>query len=128
MSSQPGNTDYAAWRDRLARANEAAFWPIETLDAELASGMMQFWCDGSAALVTQVVAYPGGALALEAVAGAGDAEAMIASIEPEVAAWARGQGVTHLRVAGRLGWLKRRPEGWKAEQVILVKELNDGHG
>lgn len=126
MSSAPGNTDYAAWRDRLAQANPPEFWPIEAIDEGLANGVLQYWCDGNAALVTRVVEYPGGAVAVEAVAGAGDGDALIASLEPELARWGRENGFTHLKVAGRLGWLRKRPEGWKAHQVIIMKELDDG--
>lgn len=126
MSSAQGNTEYAAWRDRLAQANPPEFWPIEAIDEGLASGALQYWCDGKAALVTRVVEYPGGAVAVEAVAGAGDGDALIASHEPELARWGRENGFTHLKVAGRLGWLRKRPSGWKAYQVIIMKELADG--
>lgn len=126
MSSPPGNTDYSAWRERLATANDPQFWPIEAIDEGLNANALQWWCDGAAALVTQVVKYPGGAVVLDAIAGAGDADALIGRMEPEIARWARENGISHLKVAGRLGWLRKRPEGWKAHQVIIMKELADG--
>jgi hypothetical protein len=127
MSQQPGNTEYPAWRERIATANDPAFWPIEALDEGLKSGALQWWCDGGAGLVTQVLFYPGGAVVLDAIAGAGDADALIGRMEPQIALWGREHGVSHLRVAGRLGWLRKRPEGWQAHQVVIMKDLTNGH-
>lgn len=122
MLSQPGATDYAAWRERLATANDPAFWPIEALDALVSEGRGQFWCDGRAALVTHVVAYPGGAVALEAIAGAGNMRGLVEAIAPAVEQWAGSNGITHLKVAGRPGW-ERRLKGWRVWQSIMIKEL-----
>lgn len=122
MSFRPGNTDYSAWRERLADANDPEFWPIEAIDALLADGTAQYWCDGRAALVTHIVEYPGGAVALEAIAGAGNMRGLTDSIAPAVEAWARDNGITHLKVAGRPGW-ERRLKGWRIWQSILLKEV-----
>ena len=119
----PGNTDYAAWRDRLAQANDPAFWPIEAIDAELGANRAQFWCDGTSALVTRVVEYPGGARVLEAVAASGVKDALTGPIEAQCEAFARSAGLTHMKIEGRLGWLKNRPVGWRAHQVVLLKDL-----
>lgn len=117
---------YAAWRERLAQANDPAFWPIEAIDEGLAQEALQYWCDGQAALVTRMVEYPGGAVALEAIAGCGDGDALIATMEPEIARWGQGNGISHLWVAGRIGWLRKRPAGWIAHQVIITKDLRNG--
>lgn len=127
MSYQPGGTDYAAWRGRLAEANDPAFWPIAAIDAALEAGEAQFWCDGQSALVTRIVEYPGGAKVLEAIAGVGSAEALMGNFEPRCEQFARAQGANRMEAKGRLGWLKRRPKGWRAHQVVIVKDLADGH-
>jgi len=118
-------SDYAAWRPRLAEANDPAFWPIEAIDQLLTEGNAQFWSDGDAALVTRVVAYPGGAVAVEAVAGAGTMEGLVESIAPQVEQWAKTEGYSHLLIAGRAGW-SRVHKTWRHHQSILLKELADG--
>lgn len=119
------STDYAAWRERLADANDPAFWPIEAIDRLLLEGQAQFWCDGQSGLITRVVEYPGGAVALEAVAAAGKLDGLTDTIAPRVEQWAREQGFTHLLIAGRPGW-ERVFRGWRHHQSVLLKELTDG--
>ncbi len=116
---------YADWRERLADANDPAFWPVEAIDQALADGRAQFWCDGAAALVTRVVEYPGGARALEALAAAGDMQALVGSLAGKAEAEARVAGLTHMLVAGREGW-PRRLKGWRHYQTIILKDLADG--
>lgn len=118
---------YLDWRDRLATANDPAFWPIEAIDALVAGGQAQFWGTDKAALVTRRVSYPGGAEALEALAAAGEKREIIEVIGPRVEAAARDAGITHLKVAGRPGWgrmLKRHD--WSLHQEIIIKELVNG--
>jgi hypothetical protein len=117
--------DYWSWRDRLASANDPKFWPIEAIDSLVLSGRGQFWCDGKSALVTLINEYPGGAVALEAVAGAGEMASLTGPIASDVEAWAKEQGMTHLLIAGRPGWA-RVHRGWKHYQSVLIKELGDG--
>ena len=113
--------DYAVWRDELAEANDPAFMPIEEIDKRLAEGRAQFWCDGKVALVTEVIAHPGGAVTVDALAVAGDMEALNETIEPAVTAWAE-PFASHLRVIGRPGWVRVKT-GWKHEQSILTRAL-----
>lgn len=114
---------YEAWRERLATANDPLFWPIEVIDAMVGTGVAQFWCDGKAALVTAIREYPGGAVALEAVAAAGDLESLRDEINSNVEQWAREQGLTHLLIAGRHGWTRVHKD-WRHFQTVLVKELS----
>lgn len=113
---------YADWRGQLAEANDPAFWPIEAIDRELVEGRAQFWCDGTAALVTRVVIYPGGARALEALAAAGDMAGLVVRIEPETRAFGEIHGLTHRMIAGRDGWRRVHP-GWRHYQTILVQDI-----
>jgi hypothetical protein len=120
-------TDYPSWRQALAKANDPAFWPITAIDELISSGHAQFWATDKAAIVTHVVTYPGGAVAVEAIAGAGSQKDMIESIGPAVETWARSIGATHLKVAGRAGWSRQmKPHGWRHYQDIIVKGLSDG--
>lgn len=119
------SSDYAVWRERLAAANDPAFWPIEAIDQLLFEGQAQFWCDGEAALVTRAVEYPGGAVALEAVAAAGKLPRLKFNIAAQVESWAREKGLSHLLIAGRPGW-ERVFRHWRHHQCVLIKELANG--
>jgi len=114
--------NYWDWRDRLAEANDPRFWPIDAIDAMVTVGTAQFWCDGGAALVTKITEYPGGAVALEALAAAGVMDSLTDEIAAQAEAWAREQGLTHLLIAGRAGWQRVHKE-WRHYQTILLKDL-----
>lgn len=122
MPGPPGSSDYAAWRDRLAQANDPLFWPIAAIDALVSEGRGQFWCDGTAALVTMIEEYPGGARVLKAIAGAGDMTGLIDRIAPETERMGKQSGLSHLMVTGRGGWL-RALKGWRHYQTVLLKDL-----
>lgn len=125
MRFRPVGDSYADWRDRLASANDGAFWPITAIDEMLNAGTAQYWCDGEAALVTHIVEYPGGAVVLEALSAAGDLDALKDQILGDVERWAREQRLSHLLIAGRKGW-ERVHKDWRHYQSILIKELADG--
>lgn len=114
--------DYASWRGRLAQANDPEFWPIEEIDRLLSEGEAQFWCDGRAALVTRIVDYPGGAVAVESLAGAGDMDALTESIAPAVEQWAKAEA-THLLIIGRPGWARVHRDKWRHHQSILLRDI-----
>jgi len=118
---------YKDWRDRLADANDPAFWPIEAIDALIAQGQAQFWATDKAALVTRVVTYPGGAVALEAMAASGEKAELVETIAPAVEEQAREAGLTHMKVPGRPGWGRAlKQHDFRLHQEILIKELADG--
>ena len=117
-------SDYPRWRKALAKANDAEFWPITAIDAMLAEGRAQFWAGERSALVTQIVAYPGGAEALEAIAGAGDKQEIMGPIAEAVTAWAKSNGITHMKVKGRAGWSRAmKPHGWRHFQDTIIKDI-----
>lgn len=122
MPSEPAGSDYAAWRDRLANANDPEFWPIEAIDALLARNEAQFWCDGESALVTTIRDYPGGARAIEAIAAAGNMASLVGQIAGEVERQAKQAGLTHMMVTGRPGWT-RVFKDWRHYQAVLLKDL-----
>ena len=88
----------------------------------LVAGTAQFWCDGKAALVTRIVEYPGGAVALEALAATGSRVALCDVLAPQAEAWGRANGFTHLLIAGRPGWARVHRD-WRHYQSILIKDL-----
>ncbi len=88
----------------------------------LIGGTAQFWCDGKSALVTRIVEYPGGAVALEAMAATGEMDSFTGAITADVEQWAREQKMSHLLIAGRPGWARVHKD-WRHHQSILLKEL-----
>ena len=88
----------------------------------LTDGRAQFLCDGKAALVIRVVEYPGGAKVAEALAGAGQMQALTETIANEVARWGARTGLTHMVAPGRLGWA-RALKGWTPMQVVMRKGI-----
>lgn len=122
MRSLPASSDYADWREALAKANDPAFWPIEAIDREVDEKRAQFWCDGRAAMVTRIVLYPGGAKVIEVMAAAGDLGALKDTIEPAWADFAQAADLTHRMIAGRPGWA-RVFRDWRHYQTVLVKEV-----
>lgn len=113
---------YEEWRGRLSQANDPAFWPITAIDEELASGRAQFWGGEACAMVTRIIAYPGGAVTLDVLAAAGNLEELTKQIAPAAEEWARAQGLTHIVVSGRPGWA-RVLKNWRHFQNVMVKEL-----
>jgi hypothetical protein len=119
--------NYADWRERVASSCDPSFWPIDAIDSLLLSGDGQFWCDGDSALVTRIIAYPGGATAFECIAAVGNAEGLWKRIAPQVEATGRQWGLKRIYALGRLGWERHqsRPDGWERFMVCLVKDLGE---
>lgn len=113
---------YEHWRKRLANANDPAFLPVAYLDARLNDGTAQFWATEQAALVTELVQWPGGARTIRAIAAAGRKADITGPLKQQVEAWAKARGCTHAFVEGRAGWRKGLPE-YRHYQTILVKDL-----
>lgn len=115
---------YEEWRGRLADANDPAFWPISVFDQMLSEGAAQFWATSEAALITKINEYPGGAVAIEVLAAAGEGGELRGPIAEAVEAWGRTIGATHIRIEGRRGWGRTlKASGWKIHQEILLKDI-----
>ena len=113
---------YEKWRHRLARANNPALIPIDHIDAMLSAGLAQFWATDDAAMVTQLNAWPGGAVTIEVVAAAGKKGDILGPLYDAAREWGAVNGATHILVAGREGWRRELPE-FHHYQTLLLKEL-----
>jgi hypothetical protein len=122
MSSPPDAASWVAWRDRLADANNPAFWPIEAVEHEIVEGRAWFLATENAALVVRRVDYPGGAMVLEALAAAGDMATLTGELLGHAENLAKEQKLTHLLVAGRQGW-PRVLTDWRHYQTTILRTL-----
>lgn len=112
------------FRDELAEANDSAFFPIEYLDQTIADGTSQYWGTPNAAMVTQIVNYPGGAKVVRSLATTGDLKEITEIIAPQIETWAIENGCTHLLVEGRDGWKRAlKPLGYEPYQTVILKVL-----
>lgn len=125
MRFRPVGDSYADWRDRLASANDDAFWPITAIDEMLNAGTAQYWCDGEAAAVTRLVTYPGGAKQVEVLAAAGNLASIWDKITPSLEKFGESQGARRIYGMGRAGWARAsRSKGWILDMVVITKELH----
>ncbi len=114
--------EYADWRDRLALANNPKFIPITHIDQRLADGTAYFLATAEAAMVVELLEYPGGAKVVSAMAAAGDMDEILGPLGEEAIALGWSVGADHAMVPGRSGWRRKRPDFFHY-QTILVKEL-----
>lgn len=113
---------YQKWRARLANANDPRLYPLEWIDARLADGETQFWATEQAAIVTEILTYPGGAKVVRAIAAAGKKADLAGPIKSAIEAWAREQGCGLSMIEGREGWARLFPD-YRHYQTSIVKEL-----
>lgn len=114
--------EYEDWRDRLAEANNPKFIPITYIDELLTNGKAFFLATTEAAMVVELLEYPGGAKAVSVLAAAGDMDEIIGPLGEEAIALGWSVGCDHAMIPGRVGWQRKRPDFFHY-QTILVKEL-----
>lgn len=84
--------------------------------------MAQFWASDDAAIVTELKAWPGGAVTIEVIAAAGKKADILGPLHTAAREWGEANGATHILVAGRDGWRRELPE-FHHYQTLLLKEL-----
>lgn len=114
--------EYSDWRERLARANNPRFYPITYIDQRVAEGTAYFLGTTEAAMVIELVAYPGGAKVVSVLAAAGDMDEILGPLGERAMEFGRERGCDTAMVPGRVGWQRKRPD-FQHYQTILVKEL-----
>ena len=117
--------DYLPWRERFEEVIDEppVLYTIQWLDALITASWCRFWTDGEAALVTQLVSYPSGALTVQAVIAAGDLRRII-DLAPLAEAWGRENGAIGAEVESRLAWGRAlRSSGYAPMQLKLWKDL-----
>ena len=86
------------------------------------SGHMQLWPGEEGCAVTEIVNYPNKKV-LHVFLAAGDLK-RITNMHEDAVEWGKSQGCNGMSLSGRSGWKKiLEKEGWKQQQVVLVKEF-----
>lgn len=116
-------TDYLRWRDALATANDPAFYPVSHQDMILRTGQAQFWACDSAAIITWLKPYPGGALVCETYAAAGQPEAMVQVLKSQIEAWATAVGCSDCFITAKRRGMARLHPDYEHVQSVLRKAL-----
>lgn len=116
-------SDYALWRTRFAASLDPRLYPIEYLDALVASGQARVWASDRAAIVAGLRQYPGGAVAVHGQVAAGKLSE-IRKLIPLAEAWGRANGAIFAEIESRLGWQRTlADDGYQPMQLCLRKEL-----
>ena len=124
MDCRPSQTNYAAWRNRLASGLCPQLYTVEWLDRRLAEGSAFFFANERCALVVELKQYPTGAVVVKAVVAAGDVDGIIEELGPAVTEWGRANGASFEMIQSRDGWARKmREHGFQEFQRILIREI-----
>ena len=124
----PDWAGYCGFREAFAGVMDERYYTLDWLDSQVLWSKVQFWRSDNAGCITEIRNYPTGAQDLHALIGAGDLTEILTEIFPRAEAWGRAQGCIGALVESREGWAKAlKPYHYKTHQIIVRKELTDGH-
>lgn len=116
-------SQWARFRDRFAEGMGGGFWTIEDLEQKIAHRRAFFFPGANAAIIGQVVEYPGGQRTFESLWACGDVAEVVAMV-PGVEAIARMMGCDSMLVEGRDAWTRvLRGSGYTPWSRTLFKAL-----
>jgi hypothetical protein len=122
LAQQP--RDDAALKRKLERALVSGGNAHSLGDVGLAirEGRAQWWCNGDAAIVTEVLRHPQ-RWVLNYWLVAGELNAALA-MQPGIDAWAVNEGCDAAVATGRRGWATAlKPHGWRVHAIEYAKPL-----
>jgi hypothetical protein len=121
--ADPILTQWERFKPLFAEAMEDGFWTIEDLEQKIAHKRAFFFPGKAAAIITEIVSYPGGERAMHTLWACGDVDEVV-QLAPGVEAIARMMGCTSMIVEGRAAWKKLlSPQGYAPWSVTLRKAL-----
>lgn len=121
--ADPVLVQWARFRPLFENAMREGFWTLEDLEQKIAHKRAYFFPGKEAAIVTEVVTYPGGERAMQAIWACGDPDEIV-QLAPGVEAVARMMGCTTMLVEGRAAWAKvLKPLGYVNFSVTVRKAL-----
>lgn len=121
--TDPMLLQWARFRPLFQEAMEEGFWTIEDLEQKIAHKRAFFFPGKNAALVAEIVGYPGGERAMQALWACGDM-AELMQMAPGLEAIARMMGCTSIVIEGRKAWERAlKPMGYEPWSVTVRKAL-----
>ena len=120
--------DYLNFRDEIAGTLDQRYYTLEWLDKQILRGHAKLWCCDEAVLITEFREYPTGAKDIHVLVAAGDMGKIVGELREDAEKWAKAHGCVGSLIESRQGWAKAlKPFGYEAHQLIVRKELVDGH-
>lgn len=114
---------WARFRDRFGEAMSEGFWTLEDLEQKVAAKRAFFFPGHDAAMVAEIVVYPGGARVFQVLWACGDVAELL-QMAPGVEAMGRMLGCTHALIEGQQAWQRLlKPLGYDLFSVTLRKAL-----
>lgn len=116
------DADWVRWRPELEKACDGGHQTIESIEANLQSGLWRLLTAENCCYVVEVQAYPAETSCTIWFA-AGDLNGCARGLA-DVEAWARLNGCTEILIEGPLGWKRTlAPLGYSAWSITLRKAL-----
>ena len=114
---------YQQYRERFREGMDARFYTVEHLDELFVSGRAAILGNELAAIMIEIKPFPGGAVAVNGLVGAGSLDE-IKNLIAVASQWGRENGCSHFIIESREGWARAlKSEGFAPFQVSIVKEL-----
>ena len=114
---------WARFRERFADAMRGGFWTLEDLEDKIAAKRAFFFPGKDAAMVAEIVAYPGGTRAFQVLWACGEVAELL-QMAPGVEAMGRMMGCTEMLIEGQKAWERLlKPMGYEAFSVTVRKAL-----
>lgn len=95
---------YLRWRDQFEAVMDPRLYSIEWLDRQMLNGVYRIWPGEGAAIIAGLKHYPTGAVDIEGIVAAGDAEEIVSCLIPQAEEWGRSIGCIGALISSREGW------------------------
>jgi hypothetical protein len=114
---------WAKFRDQFADAMRDGFWTLEDLEQKIADKRAFFFPGKEAAMVAEIVAYPGGVRVFQVLWACGEIPELL-QLAPGVEATGRMMGCSEMLIEGQQAWKRLlEPMGYTLFSVTLRKPL-----
>lgn len=116
-------SQWARFRDQFAEAMREGFWTLESLEEKIAKKQAFFFPGREAAMVAEIVGYPGGVRVFQVLWACGNVPELL-QMAPGVEAMGRMMGCQEMLIEGQAAWKKLlEPLGYRLFSVTLRKAL-----
>lgn len=116
--------DYQRFRPLFEDALDPAYYPIEWLDREVASGKILLLHKADSAILITVKQYPSGLKELHGMLAVGNLLTIRQDLIPQALGFGRYLGCQVAAIESRPGWSRiMRSDGWQLHQQKLVIDL-----